>query len=125
MELLDSKKLEGNALPGRIIYRAVGKDSPVSSGKMSVSFGRYCADYGPMAPHRHAEESVFIIESRGGRVRFGPTSDCAAGTRDLTDGMLLHFPEDEWHVFEYAEGGHIDAMFIYGQVDNIRPEEKR
>ena len=35
----------------------------------------------------------------------------------------LHFPELEWHVFEWDEGGYVDALFIYGQVDNIRPDQ--
>lgn len=35
----------------------------------------------------------------------------------------MHFPELEWHVFGYDEGGFLDALCIYGQVTNIRPEE--
>jgi hypothetical protein len=44
-------------------------------------------------------------------------------TFPLEAGMLLRFEESEWHVFEYGDRGWIDAMFIYGHVDNIRPEE--
>ncbi|NJS38522.1 MAG: cupin domain-containing protein [Rhodobacteraceae bacterium] len=124
MKLLEANKLDGNPLPGRIIYKAAGRGSPIESGAMTVAFGRYSGEYGPMSPHRHAEECVYILESKGGRVRYGSTPDCSEATRELAAGMLLHFPENEWHVFEYDEGGHIDAMFIYGQVDNIRPEEK-
>ena len=36
---------------------------------------------------------------------------------------LMHFPELEWHVFGYEAGGFLDALCIYGQVTNIRPEE--
>ena len=32
----------------------------------------------------------------------------AVGTR-----MILHFPENEWHVFEYEEGGHLTIAFFY------------
>jgi hypothetical protein len=32
--------------------------------------------------------------------------------------MILHFAELEWD-----EDGYIDALFIYGQVDNIRPDQ--
>ncbi|PRY20079.1 hypothetical protein CLV78_11528 [Aliiruegeria haliotis] len=124
MDVVEVKSLPANVLPGRVVYKATGKDGPIVSGEMTVAFGRYCGDYGPMSPHRHAEECVYILESKGGWVRFGTTDDCADGKRALTGGTLLHFPENEWHVFEYEEGGYIDAMFIYGQVDNIRPEEK-
>jgi hypothetical protein len=37
--------------------------------------------------------------------------------------MILHNPPLEWHVFGYAEGGYADVLFVYGQVDDIRPEE--
>lgn len=41
----------------------------------------------------------------------------------MNKGDLMHFPELEWHVFGYDEGGFLDALCIYGQVTNIRPEE--
>jgi hypothetical protein len=37
--------------------------------------------------------------------------------------MILHIPPLEWHVFEYDKGGYLDLVFIYGQVDQIRPED--
>ena len=27
--------------------------------------------------------------------------------------MIMHFPENEWHVFEYEEGGHMTIAFFY------------
>ena len=42
---------------------------------------------------------------------------------ELHEGDLIHFPPLEWHVFGYKEGGYLDALCIYGQVTNIRPEE--
>ena len=42
---------------------------------------------------------------------------------ELQKGDLLHFPPLEWHVFRCREGGYLDALCIYGQVTNIRPEE--
>ena len=124
MKHLQTQILPGITLPGRIIYKVVGKDSPLPSASMTVAFGTYSGEYGPMSPHRHAEESVYIIRSDRGRVRFAGEPDALENTLELVDGMLLHFPADEWHVFEFEEGGRIDAMFIYGQVDNIRPEER-
>jgi hypothetical protein len=37
--------------------------------------------------------------------------------------MVLHFPELEWHVFGCGARGYVDALFIYGQVTNIRPDK--
>ncbi len=41
----------------------------------------------------------------------------------LEAGLTLHIPPMEWHVFRWRPGGHLDIIFFYGQVDNIRPEE--
>ena len=110
-------------LPGRIITKAVGKGNPSESGRMTVGYADYCKEAGPMAPHNHAEETVFIIRSESGYVRHGDKIDQLGERIQLEPGMLLHFPPLEWHVFEYDEGGRIEILFIYGQVDNIRPEE--
>jgi len=31
----------------------------------------------------------------------------------LAAGMLLHVPPEEWHVFNYKEGGFVDIVFVY------------
>lgn len=123
MVLLEKAGLPHEVLPGRIITKAVGKGSPVESERMTVGYADYCAEAGPMAPHNHAEETVFIIRSDGGYFRYGPAEDELSDRIALRPGMLIHFNPLEWHVFEYDEGGCIEIIFIYGQVDNIRPEE--
>lgn len=110
-------------LPGRIIQKAVGADGFVLSSKMTVGFAHYSAESSAMEPHRHAEEVCYIVDARDGWVRYGPTQDRLDVRVDLEAGMILHNPPMEWHVFEYDEGGFVDIIFIYGQVDNIRPEE--
>ena len=123
MKYVEKDALPEVILPGRVIYKATGKDGPLVSGCMTVAFGTYSGDYGPMAPHRHAEECVYILRSVNGRVRYGGKPGALEHELALEAGMLLHFLADEWHVFEFEPGGRIDAMFIYGDVDNIRPEE--
>ena len=76
-----------------------------------------------MTPHRHAEETVLILDAREGTVRFGPSPDRLDQTAGLEPGTVLHIPDMEWHVFEYAPGGHVDIAFYYAQVDNIRSEQ--
>jgi hypothetical protein len=76
-----------------------------------------------LEPHQHAEETVFIASAKDGWVKFGPAKNKMGEPIPVEAGQVLHFPEMEWHIFEFNEGGHVDAMFIYGQVDNIRPEE--
>lgn len=123
MEYRRKEELEGVVLPGRMITNGVGKNGPINSGKMTVGFGRYWAEAGPMEPHHHAEETVYILGAEKGRVRYGGEPDHLLHQMELREGMLLHFDELEWHVFEYEEGGFVEIMFIYGQTENLRPEE--
>ena len=123
MRLLEKSALASEVLPGRIITKAAGKGSPSESGRMTVGFADYCAEAGAMEPHNHAEECVFIIRSDQGYFRYGSAKDALGERIALKPGMLIHFEPLEWHVFEYDEGGRVEIIFIYGQVDNIRPEE--
>ncbi|ONG51800.1 hypothetical protein BKE38_15655 [Pseudoroseomonas deserti] len=123
MKVLQRDELIQEPLPGRVLQRAIGRDSASASGKMTVSFCRYAAESGPMEPHHHAEETVVILDARDGWIRKGPAKDDLPEKVPVTAGTILHFAELEWHVFEYGPGGFIDACCIYGQVDNIRPED--
>lgn len=122
MKYCRREELREDVLPGRIIANAVGKDAAIESEKMTVGFGRYCAEAGPMAPHNHAEETVYIIDAKRGRVRYGGEPDHLLHQLELKPGMILHFDALEWHVFEYEEDGFVEILFLYGQTDNIRPE---
>ncbi len=123
MKVFERDDIRKEYLPGRVIQKAVGLDSASASEKMTVCFARYAAESGPMEPHQHAEETVYIIDARDGWIRRGPSGDDLPEKVLLRAGTTLHFDELEWHVFEFGEGGFIDALCIYGQVDNIRPEQ--
>jgi len=115
--------LETHVLPGRAIQKAVGKDGFSRSQKITFGFARYAAESGPMEPHTHAEEVVYVLGARQGWVRYGPTEDRLGDPIPLEAGMVLHNPPLEWHVFGYGEGGYVEIVFVYGQVDRIRPED--
>ena len=123
VSILTRDVLQRLPLPGRIIQKAVGKDAASLSARMTMGFAHYSAAGGPMRPHHHAEEIVYILEARDGWFRHGPAKDALSTRISLTAGMVLHIPSLEWHVFEYDAGGVIDILFFYGQVENIRPEE--
>lgn len=122
MKLLRRTDIGKEFLPGRVLQKSVGRGSASASEKMTICFARYSEESGPMEPHNHAEETVYIIEANNGWVRVGKDKETLPEKCMLAPGMTLHFPELEWHVFEVAAGGYIDALCIYGQVDNIRPE---
>jgi hypothetical protein len=125
MDLIKREPLKKECLPGRVIQKAVGKDAPSKSGKMSMGFAHYSDESGPMEPHHHAEEIVYVLKAKDGWVRIGDAPDKLGDSIYLEAGMTLHFPLLEWHVFEFKPGGHVDIIFFYGQVDQIRPEEMK
>lgn len=123
MVLIKRENMKTEILPGRVVQKCVGKDGFSQSSKMTVGFARYSAESGVMEPHHHAEEVVYIVSSHNGWFRYGPEADRMGEKINLESGMTIHFMELEWHVFEFEEGGHVEIVFMYGQVDNIRPEE--
>jgi len=123
MKLFSKNDIEPVALPGRRVWKGVGRDALVPSERITYGYARYAADFGPMEPHNHAEEVCFVIDAQDAWVRFGSEKDRMGGKTALEPGMTMHFPPLEWHVFGYEEGGYLEILFIYGQVDRIRPEE--
>jgi hypothetical protein len=123
MEHKKRAELNKELLPGRIIEKVVGKDSPIASKKMTVGYASYSREAGQMEPHHHAEETVCITAAESGYIRYGTEKDNLGGRIPLQTGDILHFDELEWHVFEYDANGYIEIIFIYGQIENIRPEE--
>jgi hypothetical protein len=90
---------------------------------MTMGFAYYSDESAPMEPHHHAEEICYVLDARGGWVRFGGSREELSDRAPIVGGMSLHIAELEWHVFEYDEGGFVDILFFYGQVENIRPED--
>ena len=123
MKLIKRDEIQKEILPGRAIQKVIGKDGASKSEKMTMGFAYYSDESGPMEPHHHAEEIVYILSSENGWVRRGESPEMLGDPVMLEPGMTLHFPPLEWHVFEFEPGGHVDIIFFYGQVDNIRPEE--
>jgi hypothetical protein len=112
-----------DALPGRGLRRFVGRGSAIASEEMTVGTALYADEFGPMEPHNHAEETVYVLEADRAWVRWGPSADDLPNRIDLQAGVVINTPALEWHVFEWEPGGHVELLFIYGQVDNIRPED--
>jgi hypothetical protein len=116
MKCFSRDELDKNVLPGRTIQRAIGNNSFSRSQIMTVGFAHYSADAGPMEPHQHAEEAIYVTDAKDGWVEYGPQKDNLNTKVTLRSGMVLHVPEGEWHVFRYATGGFVDIVFTYAQV---------
>ena len=121
MELIARKNVTKKSLPGRVIQLVVSQSGAVSqSDIMTMGFAHYSAESGPMDPHRHAEEIVYILDAKDGWTRYGGTGEepNQLGERvTLKPGMTLHYPKGEWHVFGFDEGGYVDIIFFYSQAD--------
>ena len=75
-----------------------------------------------MSPHRHAEEIVYVLSAQNGWVRFGGFGDLPDQLGEpipLENGMILHVPENEWHVFEVGGSGSVDLLFFFSQAVTI------
>lgn len=121
MKLIKRDDVPVRKLPGRGIQLLVSNEGAVSeSNVMTMGFARYDEKHGLMAPHRHAEEIVYIVSADNGWTRYGGNGDQPDELGEpvmLEPGMTLHYPENEWHVFEYAKGGHVEIIFFYSQSD--------
>ena len=96
MKIIDRKDVPEQMLPGRFMQKLVGKteDGYLSDSRiLNICYCRYCAEAGPMEPHMHAEETVQILSSDRGWVRFGPAKDDLPHKVMLQPNMTLHIPE--------------------------------
>ncbi len=123
MNIIRRDQIPITNLAGRKVQTVAGKGAFSPSAKMTMGFARYSDESGPMQPHQHAEEIVYVLSSREAWVEKGESPASTGEPVSLEPGMTLHIPPLEWHVFHWKPGGHLDIIFFYGQVDNIRPED--
>jgi len=125
MNYCDVNKIDLAELKGRAVKKVVGRDSVLTSEKMTFGMTRFSQQYGSMDPHYHAEELIYVLDCQNAITRYGDTADCQEGTVEMHPGMLLQFADGEWHVFEFTKSdGYANILFFYGQVDNIRPDDQ-
>jgi len=124
VEYINKNEIKIESLPGRGLQKAIGKDSVFASDSMSVGYAIYSEEYGVMEPHAHAEETIIVTKSKNGWISWGDDASELTHKVELKEGMIMHIPQNLWHVFTYDKGGYVEIIFIYGTSDNIRPEEK-
>jgi len=121
LKILRRSEVEKRLLPGRALQLVVdGEGAASSSLVMTMGFAQYSAESGRMEAHRHAEEVVLILGCKDGWVRFGGFGERATEMGEISaleEGMILHIPESEWHMFGYENDGYVDIAFFYGKAD--------
>jgi hypothetical protein len=123
MRSINRSDVSSDPLEGRTVQRIIGRAASLSSEEMTLGTARYADEFGSMEPHQHAEESVVVLSADRAWVRWGPARDDLPNRIDLAPGLFINTPAWEWHVFEWKPGGHAEILAVYGQVDNIRPED--
>ena len=99
--------------PGRGLRRFVGRDSALASEAMTVGVARYVDEFGPMEPHNHAEETVYVLGADRGWVRWGPDPDDLPNRIDLEPGVLRIRPHG-------GAGGHRGVQSIVDELGTDR-----
>jgi hypothetical protein len=121
LKVVKRSDVKKKLLPGRALQLVVGRDDAASaSGALTMGFAHYSTESGRMEPHRHAEEVVLILGAKDGWARYGGVGDKPDEMCEpfpLKEGLILHIPESEWHVFGFGDGGYVDIAFFYGQAD--------
>ena len=108
---------------GSAITPALAKSSvPVELLGIQDCFGRSTHDHEILMESYGLTAGAVAAADRA-YVRFGPEKNHLGERIPLVPNTALHFPPLEWHVFEYDQGGFLEILYFYGQVDNIRTEE--
>lgn len=100
-------------LPGRLIQRAIGSESFSPSDNLTIGFAHYSVESGPMEPHKHSEEFIYVLDCQDGWAEYGPEKERLPNRVNLSQGTILHIPQGEWHAIRYADGGFVDIVFVY------------
>jgi len=123
MHVIKRQQIPVTELQGRKIQTIAGKGALSPSTKMTMGFAQFSDESGPTEVHQHAEEICYVLSAKDSWIETGNAPDRLGNPIPIEAGMTLHIPPLEWHVFRWKPGGHLDMLFFYGQVDNIRPEE--
>lgn len=122
MHIIDSSKVEPTKLNGRHIRKIIEKGGVVESQYMSLGMAEFSTDIGPMTPHRHDEEGIYVLEAENCYTRCGDCVENFFEPKKIEPGMFLLYGKDEWHVFEFQGKGYLKIIFFFATGDLKRPE---
>ncbi len=121
MKIIKNGEAPTQKLPGRYATRIVGKTEDYYYHSDTLHFGHclYDESVGPMTPHAHAEECMYILSCKDACILSGPARDDMPECAELAPGMVISMPAGEWHVFRYKEGGHVEILYCYGDKTEL------
>ena len=121
MKIIKQGEAPTQKLPGRYATRVVGKTDDYYYHSDTLHFGHclYNESVGPMEPHAHAEECMYILGCKDACIYSGPAKDDMPDCAELAPGMVISMPGGEWHVFRYGAGGFVEILYCYGDKTEL------
>lgn len=108
-------------LHGRNIRKIVETGGLKHSETMSMGMAEFSTEIGPMTPHVHGEEGIYVVETENCYTRCGSSEHTLGERRPVETGMFLLYEKGEWHVFEFEGKGHLKIVFFFATGDLKRP----
>jgi mannose-6-phosphate isomerase-like protein (cupin superfamily) len=122
MKMIEKEQAVIKHCKARTIYGMIEDGGVIKSDQMTMGIARFDKNLGPMNPHAHAEEGMYVIDCANAYIRCGSSADTLGERELIKPGMIIFVPEGQWHVFEFEDGGFLDTVFCLpvGSID--RPE---
>lgn len=104
---------------GRTVYAVFEEAGKLCSENLVMGFARFDS---AMDPHQHVEECMYVVDCYQAYARCGESKDTLGERHAIQPGMFMWADQDEWHVFEFEDGGFMDIIFCLPRQSFVRPE---
>lgn len=111
MKCVRREDLTPLTLQARQIWRVYGENAAVDD-RLSYGFAHFAPEYGPMKPHKHEREWIYVLDAHQATARYGTDFGSMNSSSHLKAGDFLRFEDQECHVFEFgSNAGYLDILW--------------
>ncbi|MGI6005557.1 MAG: cupin domain-containing protein [Christensenellales bacterium] len=117
MDIINRKDIPAFIAPGRKRWAAMGAGgAAIRIDDANVGFARVSLEYGPMEPHKHINEILYVLDAKDAYVRYGDTKACEK-KQPLSPGDVFRMRDGEWHVFEFENpDGFLEILTFFASA---------
>ena len=118
MQIINRKDIPGKVFPGRTRWPAFGsEEAAFQIDDASVGFARFSLEAGPMEPHKHENEILYVLDCKDAFMLYGDTKDVQS-KQPLQVGDIFRMKEGEWHCFSFEnQEGYLEMITFYATAD--------